>query len=95
MRMASQAIPAASADCGTPGACRVIFLPRKRHLRTVVVRSPRYGRGGAVVVGELAFSKKNIIHNVRKECCGFAQQETGGTSSVPSKRQNHLNTIRT
>ena len=32
--------PAASADVGTPGACRVFFLPKKRHLRTVVVHSP-------------------------------------------------------
>ena len=31
--------PAAIADVA-PGACRVFFLPRKRHLRTVVVRSP-------------------------------------------------------
>ena len=35
--------PSSKRGCGTPGACRVFFLPRKRHLRTVVVRSlPRF-----------------------------------------------------
>ena len=46
--------------CGTPRACRVFVFPRKRHLRTVVVRSPQ------------AFFSHRIQHEGRRRCgCHF------------------------